>query len=226
MIAEGQHGTEGVPAGDAPELAELAPFVEPPPVEECGEPLVELAESGRIRLLNLYFATGWSGTDRRVWLRESVARALGEAVAGLPDGFGLAVFDGWRSPETVRALYDHFYGPGSTLRPGFLADPDEPGAVPPHLTGAAVDLTLTWEGRALALGTYFDDFTPRAARRALEDDPAEEPARSLRRLLHHHLGAAGFVGVAEEWWHVSMGDQRWAVATGAPCARFGPVEPR
>jgi zinc D-Ala-D-Ala dipeptidase len=198
---------------------------DPPPVDECGEALVELAPTERLALLNLYFADGWDGTAPTVWLRRDVARRLAAAAASLPGGFGLAVFDGWRSPATVRALYRHFYGPGSTLPPGFLADPDDPDVVPPHGTGAAVDLTLTWHGRALALGTCFDDFTDLAHLRSLESAPPSDPARGLRRLLHLHLGAAGFVGMREEWWHVSHGDQFWAHATGATSAPYGPTQP-
>jgi zinc D-Ala-D-Ala dipeptidase len=140
------------------------------------------------------------------------------------------VFDGWRSPETIRALFDHFYGPGSTLTPGFLADPDDPDLVPPHLTGAAVDVTLAWQGQALALGCQFDDFSERAWAHSLETPsptaaPAQEPDRSLRRLLHAVMRAAGMVGFREEWWHFSYGDQRWAASERQPGAVYGPTRP-
>ncbi len=238
MIATGQHRPEDVDV-PVPPAGSLPPLEDPPgsdgvpgddaapggstPIDDGGEPLVELAVDDRLQLLNLYRADGWPGTSDRVLLRAGVADRLADAAASLPDGFGLAVFDGWRSPATVRALHDHFYGPGSTLEPGFLADPDDPDVVPPHGTGGAVDVTLTWDGRALALGTCFDDFTPRAHLRSLEvgTDDLDGASRVLRRLLHRHLGAAGFVGLREEWWHVSYGDQRWAAATGAPAAIYG-----
>jgi hypothetical protein len=63
------------------------------------------------------------------------------AAESLPRGFGLAVFDAWR-PLAL-----------------FTAEGDPP----PHLTGGAVDLTLSWQGTPLALGTGFDDFSSRAA---------------------------------------------------------------
>jgi D-alanyl-D-alanine dipeptidase len=221
----------GVPVPDADDLPPLVdpdPAGRTPPIDECGEPLVRLEEGPRIRLLNLYRRDGWAGTSDDVWLRAEVADRLAAAAASLPDGWGLAVFDGWRSPTTVRALYEHFYGPGSTLPPGFLADPDDADTVPPHTTGGAVDVTLTWRGTALALGTVFDDFTPPAHLRSLEGGTtrgADDDSRALRRLLHAHLGAQGFVGLAEEWWHVSFGDQHWAAVTGAPAARYGAIEP-
>jgi D-alanyl-D-alanine dipeptidase len=225
MIPDLQHEPVTLQPPDAPALANLPVLTTLPPVEECGEPLVEVQPNERITILNLYAQQGWPGTSPTVWLRATVCEALQRAAQTLPTGFGLAIFDAWRSPTTVRALYEHFYGPGSTLPAGFLADPDDPAVVPPHTTGAAVDLTLTWQGRALALGTWFDDFSARAARCALEGDPTAEPSRSLRRLLHHHLGAQGFVGLASEWWHVSLGDQHWAAVTGATVAPFGAAQP-
>ncbi len=218
-----------VPALAVPDADGLPSLVDPdtggraPGIAECGEPLVRLTEGPRLRLLNLYRRDGWAGTSDAVWLRAGVADRLLAAAASLPDGWGLAVFDGWRSPVTVRALYEHFYGPGSTLPPGFLADPDDPDRVPPHTTGAAVDVTLTWQGTALALGTVFDDFTPAAHLRSLED--SDDPSRALRRLLHAHLAPQGFVGLAEEWWHVSYGDQHWAAVTGELSAPYGPTSP-
>lgn len=191
------------------------------PTVEAGDPLVTVDDD--LPCLNCYRALGWAGTVDRTWLRAPVAERLVAADATLPAGFGLAVFDGWRSPETVRALHDAFYGPGSTLAPGYLADPDG-GATPPHTTGGAVDVTLTWRGTPLSLGTPFDEFTERAHLRHLEPD-GPEPDRSLRRLLRHTLVDAGFTTFWAEWWHVSWGDADWAADHGEPAARFGPTEP-
>ncbi len=139
-------------------VATPGPGIEREP--RASEPMMAVGQG--FTLVNAYRATGWPGTADEVWLRPTVVDRLVAARAALPSGFGLAIYDGWRSPETVRALYAHYYGTGSTLEPGFLADPDRPGPPPPHLTGAAVDLTLTWSGHALSLGTPFDEFSDRA----------------------------------------------------------------
>lgn len=194
-----------------------------PAIDECGEPLVAVDDV--VPCLNLYRVDGWAGTEPTTWLRANVASRLVAAHRSLPDGFGLAVFDGWRSPTTCRALFDHFYGPDSTLPPGYVADPDDADWPPPHSTGGAVDLTLTWRGQGLALGTAFDDFSPAAAADALEGPAGAEPDRSLRRMLAGVLEGQGFVGLAEEWWHVSWGDQHWAACTGEASARYGPTSP-
>ncbi len=192
------------------------------PIVDTGEPLVEVRDH---QIVNAYRATSWPGTTEAVWLRRQVAERLDVAASALPPGFGLAIYDGWRSEQTIRALHDHYYGPGSTLAPGFLADPDDPDVVPPHLTGGAVDLTLSWRGTALSLGTPFDDFSSRAHLRSLEDEPGDEPSRSLRRLLHAVMVDAGFAPFGMEWWHYSWGDQAWACASVQPVASYGPTAP-
>ena len=38
------------------------------------------------------------------------------------------------------------------------------------------------------------------------------------------LGGAGMVNYPTEWWHWSYGDRYWALITGAPRTRYGPVD--
>lgn len=191
-------------------------------IEECGEAMVRLDDS--VTCLAAYRRRGLPGTTTATWSRATVRELLVRARQRLPRGFDLAVLDAWRSIETQRALYEEAYGPGSTLAPGFVADPDDPDVPPPHTTGAAIDLTLSWRGTPLALGTDFDAFEPRAHLVALEADTGALVERTLRRLLAHAVTGAGFVCLAEEWWHVSYGDQRWALRHGTS-ARYGPVVP-
>lgn len=183
-----------------------------------------LAEVTSLRCLAAYHSVGWAGTDPTTWLRASVAQRLEEVAALLPQRFGLAIYDGWRSIETIRALYGHYYFPGSTLEPGYLAVPDT-DVVPPHLTGGAVDLTLTFDGRPLSLGTPFDEFSRRAHLWSLESDPTAGVAARLRRLLHDAMVALDFEPFAEEWWHYSWGDADWAAARGWTDPVFGPINP-
>lgn len=195
-------------------------------VHDDGEPLVRIdgLPPHGVPCTHAYHRRGLPGATDRTWVRAGVAARLAIARAALPEGFDLHVLDGWRSVETQRALYDDVYFPGSTAEPGWVADPDDVRVPPPHSTGAAVDLTLSWLGTPLALGTDFDAFEPKAHLAALEDEPEAEPDRTLRRLLAHVLAVAGFTGLAEEWWHVSWGDQRWALHHGG-VARYGPTAP-
>ena len=90
----------------------------------------------------------------------------------------------------------------------------DPRTPPPHATGGTVDLTLSFEGSPLALGTDFDEFTVDAFTAALEGVPG--PARDLRRVLYRTMAAQGFVVLAREWWHFEYGTRLWAAVTRRP----------
>jgi D-alanyl-D-alanine dipeptidase len=205
-----------------PESACAASAVAAQPASHQAEPLVEVAGDA-IPALHSYAQAGWAHAADRQWLRAGLLVRLQQATETLPPGFGLAIFDGWRPLALQRELYE-------TLTPGL--DPDgpvlvappaeDPAAPPPHLTGGAVDLTLTWNSVPLALGTGFDEFTPRAAASAFEHVPG--PVRALRRLLYHALHQHGLVVLADEWWHFEYGTRLWSALTAQP-VRYGPIDP-
>lgn len=201
---------------DADDAAEL-PRV---PVRAAGdaEPLVAVS-GDRLAVIAVYRQSGFPHAVSGAWLRARVLERLRRAAAALPDGFGLVVCDGWRDPQLQQFLYDRAYAhPG--LPPGFVAPPSaDPACPPPHSTGGTVDLTLSYQGRALALGTDFDEFTVRAFASALELDAEDLTAddviaRDLRRLLYAAMAGAGFVVLAREWWHFEYGTRLWAAVTG------------
>lgn len=187
---------------------------------DCGEPLSDVSGTG-ITVLHSYTRAGWRNAVGRQRLRTAALTRLRHATSVLPPGFGIAVFDAWRPLALQRELFEAT-GAGSD-EADFVAPPSEdPAAPPPHLTGGAVDLTLSWRGTPLALGTTFDEFTDLAAARAFEITPG--PVRTLRRLLYHVLRGQGFVVLAEEWWHFEFGTRLWSALTGRP-SRYGPAAP-
>lgn len=174
-----------------------------------GEPLVGLTHLPRVIDLVTYHRAGWPGAIPTSVARADAVARLTSVASVLPAGFGIAVFDAWRPLPLQRTIFDHFYGPDSGLERGFVSPPsDSPATPPPHLTGGTFDLTLTWQGQPLALGTAFDEFTERAHTRALEAEASLD--RSLRRLLVHSMVRAGFVSYLSEWWHFEYGTRRWA----------------
>ena len=207
------------------------------PIHEVGEPLVEVSDIGR-RVVDdpRYHAMGLPGARPRSAVREAVAHRLARVAAGLPDGMSLVVWDGWRSFETQRALYEGWMGELRAAHPDWSADElarqaaryvsvpsADPACPAPHITGGAVDLTLgDGDGAPLDLGTAFDAFVPEAGAAALEGVACE--ARELRRRLFWSMAAEGFTAYVEEWWHFDFGDQFWGSITGTS-ARYGPVAP-
>lgn len=192
------------------------PFV----TEPVDEPLVPI-DHPRIVGLPAYLAAGWEHARPELVVRRGVLARLAAAAESLPATFGLCVFDAWRPLALQTELYEHAYG-AAELPAGFLAPPSsDPTAPPPHLSGGSVDCSLTVDGIPLALGTAFDDFTPRAAADAIEAEPGVD--RELRRLLYWTMRAHGFVVLTFEWWHFEHGTRRWAALTGG-APRYGSIE--
>ena len=206
----------GLQRGDVPPQAPLPVTAEPLALPFVGEhpagadePLIPLQHLPGIVDLATYHRAGWPGSIPVSHARRDAVARLAAATYLLPEGFGFAVFDAWRPLPLQRAIYQHFYHPGSALEHGFVSVPsDSPATPPPHLTGGTFDLTLTWQGQPLALGTAFDEFSDRAHTRALERE--ESVDRDLRRLLVHTLGRVAFVSLPHEWWHFEYGTRRWA----------------
>jgi len=209
----------GLTIEPAPPLPKL---VEPQPgliTEANNDPLVSVAHR-RIRTLSNYWHGGWENAVAGTYLRTEAMRRLCHAVESLPSRWGFAVFDAWRPFLLQRELYTHAYA-DPDLPPGFLAEPStDPATPPPHLTGGAVDLTLTLDGMALSLGCGFDDITSKAHAAHLESTPG--PAREARRMLYHRMSDAGFIIFEGEWWHFEYGTIRWSAITGQPPI-YGPA---
>ena len=209
-----------LPASD-PLPGLIEPDSQPPVLDPRDEPLVEVLDR-RLVVIDAYARAGWANARQGAWLREETLERLLRALATLPDRFGLAIFDAWRPLTLQDELYRAAYR-DARLPPGFVAPAsDSPTEPPPHLTGGTVDCTLTYDGRPLALGTGYDDFTPLAHAAAFEDEPGL--VRELRRLLFWTMAGAGFVVLANEWWHYEFGTRRWAAITGQ-VPRYGQASP-
>lgn len=207
------------PLLDASPVDHLLPSNRWAPINECAEPLEELHPS--LRDLDVFAAFGFP--PQRPQVREEVNRRLRTVNDSLPDGLHLVVIEGWRErsrQELLHSLAEEAAGDDAV---SYAADPNgTDGVVPPHSTGAAVDLTLGVGTAVLTLGCSIGTYDERAALASFEPD-GPEPHRTLRRVLYHAMRAEGFVGIREEWWHYSLFDQEWAVQQDYNGCRYGTV---
>ncbi|MFM9614088.1 dipeptidase [Streptomyces sp. V2] len=198
------------------------------PVQDCGEPLVEIASVPAIALDPR--ERDEAGAYGRV--RLGVLERLRSASAQLPPGVRFLVVEGHRSStEQARRFALH----EDRLRRSGVTDPVDlrhrasafvsPVEVAPHCAGAALDLTLIdGDGHELDMGgavnghrTGDEQFCPMNA------SGLSSQARGNRELLARAMSSAGFVNYPTEWWHWSYGDRYWALITKADSAVYGPA---
>jgi zinc D-Ala-D-Ala dipeptidase len=201
-------------------------------VFENGESMVELQQSQKLVLKPLENVLG-TGTSFRV--RKSVAEKLFKASECLPDGFKLAIIEGYRSLEKQKNAWDRKWGVVRNEHPDWSDERVDqevrlvvarPVGITNHVCGGAVDVALVGPD-----GVFLDFGTPYA--------PAEESLRRKvsmfaqtitveqkinRRILREAMEFAGFVWYPGEWWHYCYGDRMWAVYTGQTKCFYGPVE--
>jgi D-alanyl-D-alanine dipeptidase len=192
------------------------------PVRECGERLVALPPDVARTIFYDDFPLP-ARTD--VLLRQGLAERLQAAGAALPAGFELVVLDGWRSLGFQAALREYYLATFRNVGTEYVAAVDDEALRAGHTTGGAVDVTLSWNGVPLALGTDYDAFTALAHPAAFERVGADERVRDLRRLLFAVMTGAGFAPYPVEWWHWTWGEQWWAAVTGSPLAFYDVVAP-
>jgi len=143
------------------------------------------------------------------WLHRDAADAVERAVARLAEtapGHRLLLLDALRPHRVQIELWDHLDGTG--LR-RYVADPAR-GSI--HSFGMAIDATIVdAAGRELDMGTAFDEMTelshPELEQRHLASGALTSAQHGHRELLRGALQAAGFRGIANEWWHFELGDR-------------------
>jgi D-alanyl-D-alanine dipeptidase len=204
------------------------PLVTSIPVEDVGEPLVDLR--------GLFAVDTRLADDEGAFahLREGLVTRLQEAQGRLPDGYRLLIVEGYRPPVLQRRYFEEYKDELRATYPEM--SPDElhaaasryvsPIEVAPHTAGAAVDLTLcTEDGTELDMGTPVNATPEQSDGACYTAAPGISPeARRHREILGAALRSAGLVNYPTEWWHWSYGDRYWAMTTGAPTALYGPAK--
>ena len=200
------------------------------PIQECGEPLVDFTT-----LQNVYLGEPRFDYRRETLLREGVAVRLAAAAASLPDGYRLAVIEGWRAPHIQRRLYAMVWNRIKTANPTWsdvrlrrfvnrFTAPMNQRVPPPHTTGGAMDVELlNADGKPADVVSPFERRDMKCF--ALDAPGLSDIARHNRALLSGALAGAGLTNYPSEFWHYSYGDQGWAYRGGHAVARYGPITP-
>lgn len=216
------------------------------PISENGESLANATSFAPDKIVAApkYYEQQIPGSLPICYVRESVGLRLAQVANHLPDGWKLVIFDAWRPIEVQTFLYHKFVENLRRKHPDWTAqellthaqiyvslpntNPDHPS---PHLTGGAVDLSISDErGILLDMGTEFDAFTGEACSCYFENITIESISqvqvkqRDNRRFLYDLLTQQGFTNYPDEWWHFDYGNQFWAYLLNTQ-AKYSVINP-
>ena len=208
------------------------------PVRECGEPLVD------IRVMKeLQYGSPPECPETQndyTYVRQGVYERLLHAQSLLPRGVSLRLYEGYRSLKVQGMLFADELSRVRERQPELpeselfeettrmvsaVAYPDGTLNIPPHNTGAAVDLFLVDEsGQMLDFGMDIYKWIETEPDLCLTHAPGiSDVAVQNRQMLVDAMTSAGFVNYLQEWWHFSYGDRFWAYLSGHEHAIYGGV---
>lgn len=194
-------------------LGACAPRVQPPaplalpvdPAADRAPDLVDLARFDPRLRFDIRYAAPANFTGRVLYpvaravaqrpVAEALSRVQTEAEAA---GYGLLIFDAYRPWRVTRLMWD--VTPPAQRE--FVADPRTGSR---HNRGCSIDLSLHRNGVEVAMPSPYDDFTPAAYR---SNTAAPPEALAASRMLEGWMVAAGFVPLANEWWHYDWAEWR------------------
>ncbi|HEX8494603.1 MAG TPA: M15 family metallopeptidase [Pyrinomonadaceae bacterium] len=137
--------------------------------------------------------------EARAFLQRPAAEALVRVNRALhAEGYGLAVFDGYRPWRVTKVFWDAT----PAEKKEFVADPAKGSR---HNRGCAVDLTLydLKTGQQVRMPSEYDEMTERSH---INYKCADPEAGRLRDLLRAAMEAEGFNVYEPEWWHYDYKD--------------------
>ncbi len=197
------------------------------PIQECGEPLVDIPITERI-LHRQGDGAKWLVAK----LRKSVLEMLMKAGDMLPNGYKLVVMSAYIPVSMQQKVWDRKleklrlehadWSKEKLLEevPKYAARPTK-GA--PHNTGGSVDVVvLDQNGNELDMGSPFGGVGKPAHTRFAE---LTEVQIQNRQLLYWTMVNAGFINTNPfEWWHYAYGDRAYAAYKGEPFAIYDGIE--
>ncbi len=194
-------------------------------IEETNEPLVEIRETERVKLLkdHKYLSPN---------LRKNAQELLYKAADNLPDGHKLLVVTSYRPIWMQKELYRRRERQLAVRHPflmifrypkwrNMVNRYTSPPGGSSHQYGGAVDVTIIDpQGNRLDMGTTLTDYGIKVH---TENNLITENQRKNRKILYEIMTKAGFVNYPLEWWHYSYGDRMWAAYSQRQECFYGPL---
>ena len=171
-------------------------------------------------------------------LRKTVYEKLIQAQAILPKGLYFILYEGYRSIDLQKMLFDNRFKTIKNLNPDWSQDQifiettkliapvinqDNTMNIPPHSTGGAIDIYLIDErGKPLDMGIHPKDWMNDDSTISLTASQLiTAEAKNNREIMSKALISVGFVNYPTEYWHWSYGDRYWAYHKNQSHAIYG-----
>ncbi len=172
-------------------------------------------------------------------LRKTVYEKLNSAQKLLPKGLRFCLYEGYRSLDLQKMLFEARFDKVTKQHPNWTQEDifnetikliapvtnlDGSVNIPPHSTGAAVDVYLIdSDANPLDMGIHPKDWMQDddgsislTASRIISPD-----AQKNREIMSAVLTEVGFVNYPTEYWHWSYGDRYWAFHKNRKLAFYG-----
>ncbi|STY28090.1 D-alanyl-D-alanine dipeptidase [Legionella wadsworthii] len=161
-------------------------------------------------------------------MRLTVFEKLKEAQSLLPQGLRFCLYESYRSLSLQKSLFDIRYEKVKNKHPFWshqeifiettrMVSPvinlDGTTNIPPHATGAAIDIYLiNDQGIPIEMGIHPKDWMEDVEGTLSLTDSAmiTDEAKRNREIMSQALEKVGFVNYPNEYWHWSYGDRYWA----------------
>jgi D-alanyl-D-alanine dipeptidase len=209
------------------------------PIKENSDPLVNMTEQKGI----VYGPSPEipNNTDYTK-MRRSVFEKLLQAQTLLPKGLSFCLYEGYRSLNLQKMLYENRSKLIQGLYPLWdkdavfdetikmvspIVNKDGSQNVPPHSTGAAVDVyLLDQDGNAIDMGIHPEDWMKDedGSISVTNSSRITTEAQKNRAIMSHVLTQVGFINYPTEYWHWSYGDRYWAYFKNQPYAHYGTIK--
>lgn len=172
-------------------------------------------------------------------MRKTVYDKLVQAQKLLPKGLRFQIYEGYRSLALQQKIFQERYDKLEKEKPGLshtelftestkfvspVINLDGSKNIPPHSTGAAIDVYLVdKKGKVVDMGISLDDTYNDLEGIYCRTDSAviSDSAKKYRRMMGDALATVGFVNYPTEYWHWSYGDRYWAYQGRKKFAVYG-----
>ncbi len=215
------------------------PHVLSMPIQENNEPLIDLKDQNQI-----LFGPSPEIPNNMEYtkIRRTVYEKLLEAQNTLSNNLRFCIYEGYRSLQLQEKLFNDRYSFLKQAHPDWkhkelfqettkMVSPvinlDGSRNIPPHSTGAAIDIYLVnLQCEIVEMGINVADWMQDIDGSISQTNSItiSDKAKEHRLIMSRALNDVGFINYPGEYWHWSYGDRYWAYHRGMPFAFYNTVE--